>query len=63
MPKGKRTVRKAEVRRKREFTLRGMTLPELQALPLAELAKVLPARPAGRSSADSTPSSSVSSTD
>jgi small subunit ribosomal protein S19 len=44
MPKGKRTARKAEVRRKREFTLRGMTLPELQALPLAELAKVLPAR-------------------
>jgi small subunit ribosomal protein S19 len=44
MPKGKRVARKAEVRRKREFTLRGRTLPELQALPLAELSKLLPAR-------------------
>ncbi|MCI4358018.1 MAG: 30S ribosomal protein S19 [Thermoplasmata archaeon] len=44
MPKGRRTARKAEVRRKREFTLRGLTLSQLQALPLAELAKVLPAR-------------------
>ncbi|HEV2231669.1 MAG TPA: 30S ribosomal protein S19 [Thermoplasmata archaeon] len=44
MPKGKRTVRKAEVRRKREFTLRGRTLAQLQAMPLAELSKVLPAR-------------------
>ncbi|HEV2167214.1 MAG TPA: 30S ribosomal protein S19 [Thermoplasmata archaeon] len=44
MPKGKRVARKTEVRRKREFTLRGRTLPELQALPLAELSKLLPAR-------------------
>lgn len=43
MPKGRKT-RKAEVRRKREFTLRGMTLPQLQALSLEELGKVLPAR-------------------
>ncbi|MCI4367181.1 MAG: 30S ribosomal protein S19 [Thermoplasmata archaeon] len=43
MPKGRKT-RKAEVRRKREYTLRGMTLPALQALTLPELAKVLPAR-------------------
>jgi small subunit ribosomal protein S19 len=43
MPKGRKT-RKAEVRRKREFTLRGLTLPQLQALTLPELAKVLPAR-------------------
>jgi small subunit ribosomal protein S19 len=43
MPKGRKT-RKAEVRRKREFTLRGKTLPELQALSLEELAKLLPSR-------------------
>jgi small subunit ribosomal protein S19 len=43
MPKGRKT-RKAEVRRKREYTLRGLTLPALQALTLPELAKVLPAR-------------------
>ncbi len=43
MPKGRRT-KKAEVRRKREFTLRGLTLPALQALSLDELAKILPAR-------------------
>ncbi|HUI38171.1 MAG TPA: 30S ribosomal protein S19 [Thermoplasmata archaeon] len=40
----KRAVRKAEVRRKREFTLRGLTLGRLQELPLPELAKFLPAR-------------------
>ncbi|HEV2429669.1 MAG TPA: 30S ribosomal protein S19 [Thermoplasmata archaeon] len=44
MSKGKRTVRKAEVRRKHEFTLRGLTVPKLRELPLAELAKLLPAR-------------------
>ncbi len=44
MPKGKRTAKKAEVRRKREFTLRGLTLPRLQELTLPELAKVLPSR-------------------
>jgi small subunit ribosomal protein S19 len=43
MPKGRKT-RKAEVRRKREFTLRGLTLPALQALSLEELGKILPAR-------------------
>jgi small subunit ribosomal protein S19 len=43
MPKGRR-VRKAEVRRKREFTLRGKTLPELQTLSLEELGKMLPSR-------------------
>jgi len=43
MPKG-RKARKVEVRRKREFTLHGRTLPELQAMSLEELAKVLPAR-------------------
>jgi small subunit ribosomal protein S19 len=37
-------VRKAEVRRKREFTLRGLTLPNLQALDLPQLSKVLGAR-------------------
>ncbi len=44
MPKGKKVVRKGEVRRRREFTLRGLTLPRLQELPLPELAKILPAR-------------------
>ncbi|HEY6237828.1 MAG TPA: 30S ribosomal protein S19 [Thermoplasmata archaeon] len=43
MPKG-RKARKVEVRRKREFTLRGRTLPELQAMSLEELGKVLTAR-------------------
>ncbi len=43
MPKAKRT-RKTETRRKREFTLRGKTLPELQGLTLEELGKLLPAR-------------------
>ncbi|MCI4322679.1 MAG: 30S ribosomal protein S19 [Thermoplasmata archaeon] len=43
MPK-KRVIRKLEVRRKREFTLHGRTLPELQALPLDQLALVLGAR-------------------
>ncbi len=43
MPKA-RKVRKAEVRRKREFTLRGKSLPELLQLDLAGLAKLLPAR-------------------
>ena len=41
MPKG-RKAKKVEVRRKREFTLRGRTLPELQALPIEELAKLPP---------------------
>ena len=40
----RRVIRKAEVRRKREFTLHGLTLPRLQALSLAELAKLLTAR-------------------
>jgi small subunit ribosomal protein S19 len=43
MPKG-RKAKKVEVRRKKEFTLRGKTLPELQALPLSEVAKLLGAR-------------------
>ena len=43
MPKG-RKAKKTEVRRRREFTLRGLTLPQLQAMSLPELAKVLPAR-------------------
>jgi small subunit ribosomal protein S19 len=43
MAKARRT-RKVEVRRKKEFTLRGLTLPKLQELPLPELAKILPAR-------------------
>jgi small subunit ribosomal protein S19 len=40
----RRIARKAEVRRKREFTLHGLTLPRLQELPLEELAKHLTAR-------------------
>lgn len=44
MPKGKRAGRKVEVRKKREFALRGRSLPELQALRLEELAKLLTAR-------------------
>jgi small subunit ribosomal protein S19 len=43
MPKG-RKAKKVEVRRKKEFTLRGRTLPELQELPLSELAKLLSSR-------------------
>lgn len=43
MAKARRT-KKVEARRKREYTLRGRTLPELQALPMEELAKLLPAR-------------------
>jgi small subunit ribosomal protein S19 len=43
MPMG-RKAKKVEVRRKKEFTLRGRTLPELQELPLSELAKLLGAR-------------------
>jgi small subunit ribosomal protein S19 len=43
MPKGRR-ARKGEVRRKREFTLRGKTLDELKALSLEQLALLLPAR-------------------
>jgi small subunit ribosomal protein S19 len=40
----KRKAKKVEVRRKKEFTLRGRTLPELKELPLSELAKLLGAR-------------------
>ncbi|HTT34593.1 MAG TPA: 30S ribosomal protein S19 [Thermoplasmata archaeon] len=43
MPKARRT-KKVEVRRKREYTLRGRTLPELQAMSLSELAPLLTAR-------------------
>ncbi|MFZ1024474.1 MAG: 30S ribosomal protein S19 [Thermoplasmata archaeon] len=43
MPKS-RKGKKIEARRKREYTLRGITLPKLQTLDLAELAKLLPAR-------------------
>lgn len=43
MPKGRKT-RKVELRKKREFTLRGRTLPELQEMPIAQLALLLPAR-------------------
>ena len=39
-----RRARKVEVRRKKEFTLHGLTLEKLQALTLPELAKVLTAR-------------------
>ena len=39
-----RRAKKVEVRRKREFTLRGLTLPRLLELSLPELAKLLPAR-------------------
>ena len=40
----RRAARKTEVRRKREFTLHGLTLPRLQELTLEELGKVLTAR-------------------
>jgi small subunit ribosomal protein S19 len=43
MPKA-RKGRKVEARRKREFTLRGKTLPELQALSLADLGELLSSR-------------------
>jgi len=43
MPKG-RKAKKVEARRKREFTLRGKTLPELQAMNLEELMKILTSR-------------------
>ncbi len=43
MPKGRR-AKKVEARRKREFTLRGKTLPELRAMNLEELTKILTAR-------------------
>jgi len=43
MPKARR-AKKVEARRKREFTLRGKTLPELQAMSLEDLTKVLTAR-------------------
>jgi small subunit ribosomal protein S19 len=43
MPKARRAKR-VEARRKREFTYRGKTLPELQALSLPDLAKILNAR-------------------
>ena len=43
MPKG-RKAKKVEVRRKREFTLKGHTLPELQSMNMEQLAKVLGAR-------------------
>ena len=39
-----RKTRKVEVRRKREFMLKGHTLPALQAMPIEELAKFLNAR-------------------
>lgn len=41
----KRRAKKGlELRKKKEYTLKGKTLPELQQLSLAELAKLLPAR-------------------
>ncbi len=39
-----RRAKKVEVRKKKEFTLRGLSLPELRSLSLEELAKVLGAR-------------------
>ena len=39
-----RRAKKVEVRRKREFTLHGRTLPELQGMSLEQLSKVLTAR-------------------
>ncbi len=44
MPKGRRAGRKVEVRKKREFTLRGKTLEELKAMSIDELSKLLTAR-------------------
>ena len=43
MPKA-RKAKKVEARRKREFSYRGKSLPELQAMSLEELAQVLTAR-------------------
>jgi small subunit ribosomal protein S19 len=43
MPKARRAKR-TEVRRKKEFTLRGLSLDELRALSIEELARVLTAR-------------------
>ena len=43
MPKGRRT-KKVEARRKREFTYRGLTLPDLQKLSLEEFGKLTTAR-------------------
>jgi len=43
MPKARR-AKKVEARRKREFTLRGKTLPELQAMNLEEFSKLVTAR-------------------
>jgi len=43
MPKG-RKPKKVEARRKREFTYRGLTLPDLQKLTLEEFSKVAGAR-------------------
>ena len=39
-----RRAKKVESRRKREFTLRGLTLPKLQELTLEQLSVLLPAR-------------------
>ena len=39
-----RRAKKVESRRKREFTLRGLTLPKLQELTLEQLSLLLPAR-------------------
>jgi len=43
VPKG-RKAKKVEARRKREFTFRGLTLPQLQAMSLEEFAKVASSR-------------------
>ncbi|HTT74332.1 MAG TPA: 30S ribosomal protein S19 [Thermoplasmata archaeon] len=43
MPKARKT-KKVEARRKREFTFRGLGVPELQAMSLEEFAKVVTAR-------------------
>jgi small subunit ribosomal protein S19 len=44
MAKARKGARKVEVRKRREFTLRGLTLPELQMLTLPDLSKLLTAR-------------------
>ncbi len=43
MPKARR-AKKVEARRKREFSYRGKSLPELQAMNLEELSRILTAR-------------------
>jgi len=43
MPKA-RKAKKVEARRKREFTFRGLTLPQLQVMSLEEFAKVASSR-------------------